>query len=320
VAGSAESGLQERRGRDRLCAEGAGHPRELVFADRVLVTLAVLRLAVPPAALAVMLGVDRSTVTRAVTEVRSLLVGRRLCHPVGPRLHTLADVFAYAAARGVKLRIDGSEIQVRRPRAGRPGRRAVVSGKMKQNTIKFTKVSDERGRTLWDGAFCPGRMHDQTALQADGIDDLLEQFPGVQAEMDSGYRGLHRDHPGQVSVPPLKPRKNAPRRRPRPGSRPATPSHQRGSAWSTPSPSLSTGGPSSAGPGGARTCPRPSRRSARWYPTAPPPGSKPLPGNHASARGKDTQKLIAHQVVSAGAELAGMRRSVRADSPSTDSA
>jgi hypothetical protein len=83
-----------------------------------------------------------------------------------------------------------------------------VSGKKKQNTIKFTKVSDERGRTLWDGAFRPGRMHDQTALQTDGIDDLLEQFPGVQAEMDSGYRGLRRDHPGQVSVPPLKPRKN----------------------------------------------------------------------------------------------------------------
>jgi hypothetical protein len=27
--------------------------------------------------------------------------------------------------------------------------------------------------------------------------------------MDSGYRGLRRDHPGQVSVPPLKPRKGA---------------------------------------------------------------------------------------------------------------
>src|SRR5258708_8753433 len=47
-----ESGLQERRRRDRLRAEGAGHPRELVFTDRVLLTLAVLRLQVPHAALA----------------------------------------------------------------------------------------------------------------------------------------------------------------------------------------------------------------------------------------------------------------------------
>ena len=85
----------------------------------------------------------------------------------------MADVFAYAAARGVKLRIDGSEIQVRRPKAGRPGRRAFVSGKKKQNTIKFTKVSDERGRTLWDGAFRPGRMHDQTALKTGGIGSLV---------------------------------------------------------------------------------------------------------------------------------------------------
>jgi hypothetical protein len=205
-----ESELWERRGRARLRAEGAGHPRDLVFTDRVLVTLAVLRLAVPHAALAVMYRVSRPTISRAVAEVRPLLAGRGYATPAGPRLHTLADVFAYAAARGVKLRIDASEIQVRRPKAGRPGRRAFVSGKKKQNTIKFTKISDERGRTLWDGAFRPGRMHDQTALKSGGIDDLLNRFPGVQAEMDAGYRGLAKTHPGQVSVPPLKPRKDAP--------------------------------------------------------------------------------------------------------------
>jgi hypothetical protein len=204
-----ESALRQRRGADRVRGEGAGHPRDLMFTDRVLVTLAVLRLQVPHAALAVMYGVHRSTVTRAVHEVRPLLAGRGYATPAGPRLHTLADVLAYAAAHGVRLRIDGSEIVVRRPKAGRPGRRAFVSGKKKANTIKFTKVSDERGRTLWDGAFRPGRMHDQTALQTDGIDDLLEQFPDVEAEMDAGYRGLRRDHPAQVSVPPKKPATNA---------------------------------------------------------------------------------------------------------------
>jgi hypothetical protein len=204
-----ESALRQRRGRDRCRAEGAGHPRDLVFTDRVLVTLVVLRLQVPHAALAAMYGVHRSTVTRAVAEVRPLLAGRGYATPAGPRLHTLADVFACAAARGVRLRIDGSEITVRRPKAGRPGRRAFVSGKKKANTVKLTKVSDQDGRTLWDGAFRPGRMHDQTALQTDGIDDLLDQFPDVQAEMDAGYRGLRRDHPAQVSVPPKKPAKNA---------------------------------------------------------------------------------------------------------------
>jgi hypothetical protein len=80
------------------------------------------------------------------------------------------------------------------------------------NTIKFTKICDERGRTLWDGTFRPGRQHDQTALQTDGIDCLPGQFPDVEAEMDAGYRGRHRDHPAQVSVPPGKPPRT---RRPR---------------------------------------------------------------------------------------------------------
>jgi len=188
-----ESDLRGRRGRDRQRAEGAGRRHDLVFTDRVLVTLAVLRLQIPHAALAVMYGVDRSTITRVVRQVRPLLAGRGYATPVGRRLHTLADVFAYAAACGIKLRLDGSEIQVRRPKAGWPGRRAFVSGKKKQNTIKFTKVSDGQGRTVWDGAFRPGRVHDQTALQTDGIDNLLEQFPYVQAEMDAGYRCLRRD-------------------------------------------------------------------------------------------------------------------------------
>ena len=204
-----ESDLRERRGADRRRAEGAGRRHDLVFTDRVLVTLAVLRLQIPHAALAVMYGVHRSTVTRAVAEVRPLLAGRGYATAQGQRLHTLADVFAYAAAHGVTLRVDGSEIQVRRPPARRPGRRAFVSGKKKMNTIKFTKFCDQDGRTLWDGTFRPGRQHDQTALQTDGIDDLLDQFPDVEAEMDAGYRGLHRDHPGQVSVPPKKPAKDA---------------------------------------------------------------------------------------------------------------
>jgi hypothetical protein len=204
-----ESDLRRRRGQERRRAEGAGRRHELVFTDRVLVTLAVLRLQIPHSALAVMFDVDRSTVTRAVREVRPLLAGRGYATVQGPRLSTLADVFAYAATHGVTLRLDGSEIQVRRPPAHRPGRRAFVSGKKKMNTIKFTKICDHRGRTLLDATFRPGRQHDQTALQTDGIDDLLEQFPDVTCEMDAGYRGLHRDHPGQVSVPPKKPAKDA---------------------------------------------------------------------------------------------------------------
>jgi hypothetical protein len=207
-----ESRLRERRGHDRQRAAGAGPDHELVFTDRVIVTLVVLRFQLPHAALALFYGVDRSTITRAVHEVRPLLAARGFAVPAAPdlRLRTLADVFAYAASHGVELRIDGTEVRVRRPRANRPGRRAFVSGKMKQNTKKATVISDEKGRTLWTGAFRPGRMHDQTALKTEGICDLLERFPQVKAKVDAGYRGLAKQFPDQVEAPPLKPKKDAP--------------------------------------------------------------------------------------------------------------
>jgi len=133
-----EPRLRARRGRGRLHAEGAGPDRELPFTDRVIATLVVLRFQLPHTALAVFYGVHRSTITRAVGEIRPLLAQRGFAVPGQPglRLRTLADVFAYAAAEGVKLRIDGTEVQVRRPAANRPGRRAFVSGKKKQNTGK----------------------------------------------------------------------------------------------------------------------------------------------------------------------------------------
>jgi hypothetical protein len=206
-----ESALRVRRGgRDRLRAAGAGPTRDLPFADRVIATLVILRFQLPHAALAVFYRVDRSTITRAVHEVRPLLAQRGFAVPASPgvRLKTLADVFAYAASQGVRLRIDGTEVQVRRPRAGRPGRRAFVSGKKKQNTIKATVISDGGGRLLWAGAFRPGRMHDVTALRTEGIEDLLRRCPDVTAEVDSGYQGLARDFPAQVSAPPKKPGKD----------------------------------------------------------------------------------------------------------------
>jgi hypothetical protein len=211
VAGQ-ESQLRERRGHDRQRAAGAGPDHELVFTDRVVATLVILRFQLPHAALALFYEVDRSTITRAVHEIRPLLAARGFAVPTSPdlRLRTLADVFAYAAAEGVELRIDGTEVRVRRPRANKPGRRAFISGKMRQNTKKATVVTDEKGRTLWAGAFRPGRQHDQTALKTEGICDLFERFPQVKAKVDAGYRGLAKQFPDQIQAPPLKPKKDAP--------------------------------------------------------------------------------------------------------------
>ena len=209
-AAAREGRLHRRRGdRPRHRWPGAGHPETLTLRDRLLVTLAWLRLALPHQALAVLHGVERSTISNAIRQIRPLLANRGFATPTGVRLHTLADVLAYAAAEGLTVRLDGTEIQVRRPKANRPGRRAFVSGKRKQNTIKATIASDARGRPMWAGATRPGRMHDQTAVKTEGIDELIEQYPEVKFLVDSGYRGLANDHPDQVIAPPLKPKKDA---------------------------------------------------------------------------------------------------------------
>jgi hypothetical protein len=207
-----EAALQRRRGHRRQRATGAGPKRRLAFCDRVLVTLVCLRFQLPHQALAILVGVDRSTVTRAVHEVRPLLAQRGFAVPGQPglRLRTLADVFAYAQACGVELRIDATETQVRRPQAHRAGRRAFVSGKPQQNTIKLTTCSDAAGRTLWTGAARPGRMHDQTAVNTEGVGDLLAQHSTVNVHVDAGYRGLATAFPDQLYAPPRKPTKDAP--------------------------------------------------------------------------------------------------------------
>jgi hypothetical protein len=193
-----EGRLHARRRHARRCRAGAGRLPLLTFADRLVLTLAYLRLAIPHEALAVAFGVDRSTVTRAIGQVRPLLARRGFATPTGVRLATLADVFAYAAAENITLRLDGTEVRVRRPRAHRVGRKAFISGKLKQNTIKGSVISDAGGSTVWCGGFRPGRMHDATAIRSEGIDAQLTYWPQVQMWVDAAYRGLAGDHPTQV--------------------------------------------------------------------------------------------------------------------------
>ncbi|MFI1769146.1 transposase family protein [Streptomyces sp. NPDC020800] len=206
-----EGRRHEVRGGARKRAAGAGARHQLVFVDRLVTTLIHLRHDLPHGVLGLLFGVDRSTITRAVQEIRTLLAERGCAVPNRPdlRLRTLADVFAYAQAEGIELRLDATEIQVRRPLASRGGRRAFVSGKKKQNTMKATVIADWRGRTLWTDAPRPGRMHDATAARSEGIADCFQHFPDVEVLLDDGYLGLRRDHPGQAITPPRKPRPGA---------------------------------------------------------------------------------------------------------------
>jgi hypothetical protein len=121
--------LLQRRGRSRRRAAGAGRRQDLVFVDRLLVTLAWLRLGVTHQVLAVMYKVDRSTVSRAIAEVRPLLARRGFTTPTGVRLRTLADVFAYAQAEGsgYALTAPRSKSADRKPTGPAGGRSCRVS-------------------------------------------------------------------------------------------------------------------------------------------------------------------------------------------------
>ncbi|MCX4523365.1 MULTISPECIES: transposase family protein [Streptomyces] len=207
-----EGRRHKARGGARQREAGAGVRHRLVFVDRLVATLIHLRHDLPHAALGLLFGVDRSTITRAIGEMRGLLAERGCAVPDRPglRLRTLADVFAYAQAEGIELRLDATEVQVRRPPAGRGGRRAFVSGKKKQNTMKATVVADHEGRTLWTDALRPGRMHDATAARNEGIGTCFQHFSDVEVLLDDGYLGLRRDHPGQAVTPPRKGNKISP--------------------------------------------------------------------------------------------------------------
>jgi len=94
-----ESERRQRRRGDRRRQAGAGPKCELVFTDRLLVTLAHLRTGLTHEALGVIFQVGSST----IGEIRPLPAERGFAAPQRPclRLRTLADVFAYAEAENV---------------------------------------------------------------------------------------------------------------------------------------------------------------------------------------------------------------------------
>ncbi|MFF1347364.1 transposase family protein [Streptomyces sp. NPDC058322] len=105
--------------------------------------------------------------------------------------------------------MDGTETQVRRPRAGRPGRKR-SSPARRSRTPPRPPPSATAGRLLWSGAARPGRMHDQTAMRTESIAEQLCLHPQVKAKVDEGYRGLANDFPNQNQAPPRKPKDKVP--------------------------------------------------------------------------------------------------------------
>ncbi len=197
--------------RARKRAVGAGARHKLVFVDRLLITLVHLRHGTTHDVLACWFGVDRSTVTRAIGEIRLLLAERGCTVEAGVRLRTLDEVIGHLEISGKTAILDATEIRVRRPAQGTPDRGRFISGKSKQNAVKAMVLTDADGRLPFCGETRPGSCPDITQARASGLVDLLDTGPWVEILADAGYQGLGAQTGGQVITPPhRKFRKNPP--------------------------------------------------------------------------------------------------------------
>ena len=197
--------------RQRQRAVGAGAKHRLVFIDRLLATLVHLRHGTTHDVLACWFDVDRSTITRAIGEVRPLLAARGCTVSPGVRLRTLADVVDHLGSTGMTGIVDGTEIRVRRPAVGRKDRETFISGKSKQNAVKAMVVTDDVGRVLFCSPAKPGSCADITHARQLGLVKLLTDGPPVEILADAGYQGLGAQTSGRVVTPPhRKFKKNAP--------------------------------------------------------------------------------------------------------------
>ncbi|AUA17059.1 hypothetical protein CFP59_09252 [Streptomyces malaysiensis subsp. malaysiensis] len=93
----AEGRRHTARGGAGKRAAGAGARHPWVFVDRLLATLIHLRHDLPHSVLGPLFGVDRSTITRAIAEIRTLLAERGCAVPVRPGLRTRPTCWPSAA-------------------------------------------------------------------------------------------------------------------------------------------------------------------------------------------------------------------------------
>ncbi|WP_234328168.1 transposase family protein [Streptomyces sp. NRRL S-37] len=111
--------------RPRKRAVGAGAKHRLMFVNRLLATLVRLRHATVHGVPACWFDTGRSTITRAIGEVRRLLAERGCTVSPDVRLRTLAEVIGHLGADRKTWVINGTEFRARgRPPGVRTGTRS----------------------------------------------------------------------------------------------------------------------------------------------------------------------------------------------------
>jgi len=175
--------------RPRTRAVGAGAKHRLVVVDRLLATLVHLRHGVTHDVLTPWFEVERSTITRAVGEIRPCWLSADA--PSNPACACALWPRSSSISRHRNHRNPRRHRgPVRRPRAGSKYRDALVSGWSKQNAVKAMVVTNADG-------WCCGAVWAVRDSCADiiharqlGVVGLLAGGPAAQILADAGYQGL----------------------------------------------------------------------------------------------------------------------------------
>ena len=139
-------------------------------------------------------GVGRSTITRAVGEIRPLLAAAGSPCPASPACGCAPGRrVGYAAARGVELRLDGTGVQVRR--RARASRAAARSCQARRSGTRRRPPSSPTGKAAPCGQARPPAAEARRDRGADRGLAACSASLQVKAKVDAGYRGLARNSP-----------------------------------------------------------------------------------------------------------------------------
>lgn len=145
--------------------------------DHLLVLLILYRCALPQGFLACLYGVHQSAISRAMGRIETLAA----------RVLGVKRTIRVSREEAEALIIDATEQPIQRPQRKQ---RCWYSGKKKRHTIKTEIIVTEAGRIAAVSRPAPGRVHD--------LEIRRRSCPvpkATQVYADSGYQGIHKDHP-----------------------------------------------------------------------------------------------------------------------------
>lgn len=198
--------------RPRRRAVGAGAAHKLVFVDRLRATLVHLRHGATHDVPACWFDVDRSTITRAISEVRPLLGQQR---PYHRPWRAAADPRPRSSATSAPAGRPGSSTAPRSASVARPPDARTGTSSSRTGTSRSRQVHGPHGCERPPAVLQPDGIrklrghHSRPQARADQVP---VRRPAVEIPAEAGYQGLGARTGGRVVTPPHRTfkRKNAP--------------------------------------------------------------------------------------------------------------